>query len=108
VRSLLSNDGMGRALTSIATGAATENSSGGSGFCASAFGANAATAIPAAVDFSKRRRLKDADMRFYECSLRLGPRVFGAAPLVSLNSSASFSVMAPPSSSASTMVTARR
>ena len=34
--------------------------------------------------------------------------VVGAAPWVSLNSSASFSVMAPPSSSASTMVTARR
>ena len=34
--------------------------------------------------------------------------VAGAAPWVSLNSSASFSVMAPPSSSASTMVTARR
>jgi len=43
-----------------------------------------------------------------ECSRRRGPVLAGAAPLVSLNSSASFSVMAPPSSSASTMVTARR
>jgi hypothetical protein len=57
VWSLLSNDAIGRALTSIATGAATENSSGGIGFCAKAGGAAPATAIPAAEDFRKRRRL---------------------------------------------------
>src|SRR5476649_223948 len=56
VRSLLSNDGIGRALTSIETGAATENSSGGMGFCAELRAGIAATESPATEDFRKRRR----------------------------------------------------
>ena len=59
-------------------------------------------------------RAFDADARSapinQECSLRAEPRAAprGSAAACSSNSSASFSVMAPPSSSASTMVTARR
>src|SRR6202035_5661204 len=59
------NDGSGRALTSIATGAVTECSSGGSGFgggcvagCARAIAGIASAESPAAVDVRKRRRLK--------------------------------------------------
>src|SRR6266851_4500147 len=68
-RSRVSNDGSGRALTSIVTGAATENSSGLYGFggrssavCASAIRGSAITGMtiaenPAVVDVRKRRRL---------------------------------------------------
>src|ERR1700730_11794846 len=113
-RSRVSKDGSGRALTSIGTGAATEYSSGGGGFdggwvanCAHAPPGIASVESPAAVDVRKRRRLGAARL-FQEWSLRREPVAAGAAPWVSLNNSASFSVMAPPSSSASTMVTARR
>jgi len=44
----------------------------------------------------------------YECNRRREVLFAGGAVWVSLNSSASFSVIAPPSSSASTIVTARR
>ncbi|MHC2531269.1 hypothetical protein ACVJMY_000838 [Bradyrhizobium diazoefficiens] len=61
---------------------------------------------------SRRRVAKEAaagSKRAHECSLRRGRLAEGCgAVAVSLNSSASFSVMAPPSSSASTIVTARR
>src|ERR1700694_2445581 len=63
-RSRVSNEGSGRALTSIETGAATEYLSGGivfgGGCVASCAHAKPGTAIaesPAAVDFRKRRRL---------------------------------------------------
>ena len=149
VRSLRSNGAIGRALTSIETGAATENSSGGSGFgggsvadCARASSGIAMVESPIVPDIRKRRRVRSVVIPecaiwrrpgihspcrgygfrarsfhsrpgmtipcLYECKRRRRPDVAGAAPWVSLNSSASFSVMAPPSSSASTMVTARR
>ncbi len=64
-RSLVSNEGSGRALTSIETGAATESSSGvgcfGGGWtptCAFAISGTASAESPAAVDFRKRRRLR--------------------------------------------------
>ena len=113
-RSRVSNEGIGRALTSIETGAATEYSSGlacfGRGWtavCACATAGSAAIESPAAVYCRKRRRPMSERM-LYECKRRGRRLVAGAAPWVSLNNSASFSVMAPPSSSASTMVTARR
>src|SRR5882757_8527983 len=63
-RSRVSNDGNGRALTSIETGAVTENSSGLIGFgggctavCAYPTAGTAAAESPAAVKFRKRRRL---------------------------------------------------
>src|SRR5712675_273432 len=62
-RSLVSNDGSGRALTSIATGAVTEYSSGlyfggrSSAVCAAAICGSATAETPATVDFRKRRRL---------------------------------------------------
>src|SRR5258707_13416414 len=137
-RSRVSKEGIGRALTSIETGAATENSSGDGCFgggcvasCARAICGTAADKSPAAVDFRKRRRQKcggsplmvrrracavsnheDKDLSHpsrrgqeaapqdeavhvrdkssqlrYECNLRRRPDV-GAAPWVSLNSSA--------------------
>src|SRR5882672_11203062 len=62
-RSRVSNDGIGRALTSIETGAATENSSGTGGFggactavCARAICGTAIAESPAAVDVRKPRR----------------------------------------------------
>src|SRR6266850_6198944 len=64
-RSRVSKEGIGRALTSIETGAATENSSGEGCFgggcvasCARAICGTAADKSPAAVDFRKRRREK--------------------------------------------------
>src|SRR5712664_2242646 len=64
-RSLVSKAVIGRALTSIETGAATENWSGKGCFgggcvasCARAISGTAADKSPAAVDFSKRRREK--------------------------------------------------
>src|SRR6267378_1934860 len=69
VRSLGSKEGIGRALTSIETGAATENSSGigglGGGWvasCAPAISGIAIAESPAAVDFRKRRRLRSGDL----------------------------------------------
>src|SRR5712672_148892 len=66
-RSLVSKEGIGRALTSIETGAAIENSSGEGCFgggcvasCARAICGTAADKSPAAVDFRKRRREKCA------------------------------------------------
>src|SRR5258705_11445721 len=62
-RSRVSNDGNGRALTSIATGAVTEYSSGlyfggrSNAVCAGANCGSATAESPAAVDFRKRRRL---------------------------------------------------
>src|SRR5580700_305322 len=63
-RSRVSNDGSGWALTSIATGAVTEGSSGRSGFaggcvadCACAPAGISSAESPAAVDVRKRRRL---------------------------------------------------
>src|ERR1700726_988405 len=63
-RSRGSKKGIGRALTSIAAGAATECSSGTTGFagvlgadCAPAMSGNASAEIPAAAYFSTRRRL---------------------------------------------------
>src|ERR1700750_2353016 len=50
-----------------------------------------------------RIRLPDRQVYVYECSRRRGGAAAGCTPWVSLNSSASFSVIAPPSSSASTM-----
>src|SRR6267378_2847187 len=68
VRSLGSKEGIGRALTSIETGAATENSSGigglGGGWvasCAPAISGIAIAESPAAVDF-RRRRLRSGDL----------------------------------------------
>src|ERR1019366_6472321 len=68
-RSRVSNEGIGRALTSIETGAATENSSAvacfGGGWVASCARANCGIAIvesPAAVDCRKRRRLRRVRM----------------------------------------------
>src|SRR6185369_10784228 len=62
-RSRVSNEGSGRALTSIETGVVTENSSGTAGFggrctavCASVTPGTAATESPAAAYFKKRRR----------------------------------------------------
>src|ERR1700682_6737918 len=62
-RSLVSKEGIGRALTSIETGAATENWSGKGCFgggcvasCARAISGTAADKSPAAVDLRKRRR----------------------------------------------------
>src|SRR6267142_458173 len=67
-RSRVSKAGIGRALTSIETGAATENWSGTGCFgggcvasCARAISGIAADKSPAAVDFSKRRREKCAE-----------------------------------------------
>jgi hypothetical protein len=64
-RSRGSNEGIVRALTSIETGAVTVNSSAASGFrggsvadCARAISGMAAIATPAAVSFSRRRRLR--------------------------------------------------
>src|SRR5882757_7829590 len=64
-RSRVSNDAIGRALTSIATGVSTENSSGLIGFgggctavCADATAGTAAVESPAAAKFRKRRRLR--------------------------------------------------
>ena len=58
--------------------------------------------------FGSRAGCRQRAPSYYECSLR-GRRTGAAGgSCVSLNSSASCSVMAPPSSSASTMVTARR
>src|SRR5215218_1040085 len=66
-RSRVSNDGSGRALTSIETGAVTEYSSGIAGFggrctavCACTMAGSAAIESPAAAVFRKRRRLKVA------------------------------------------------
>src|SRR5882757_6279095 len=62
-RSRVSNDGSGRALTSIVTGAVTENSSGfasrggrSTAVCARVIGGSAIAESPAAVDLRKRRR----------------------------------------------------
>ena len=59
----MSNDGSGRALTSIETGAVTEYSSAEAGFgggwvasCARAIAGIASVESPAAVDLRKRRR----------------------------------------------------
>jgi hypothetical protein len=59
----VSNEGSGRALTSIETGVVTENSSGTAGFggrwtavCASAAAGTAATENAAAAYFKRRRR----------------------------------------------------
>src|SRR5258706_10907028 len=64
-----SKAGIGRAWTSIATGAVTENSSGAARFgdgcvasCARAMPGSAANESPAAVDFRKRRRLMGTRM----------------------------------------------
>src|ERR1700730_6398990 len=64
-RSRVSKDGSGLALTSIETGAASECSSGGSGFgggwvasCARATWGIVSVESPAAVDVRKRRRLR--------------------------------------------------
>ena len=135
-RSRGSNAGMGRAWTSTPTGAAAENSSGLICLaCADAARGIAAAASPVAVHSRKRRREMAADLgpvlETWTAALSPPPSGrgefvapsgqetmnaagagrrcgAGGAPWVSLNSSASFSVMAPPSSSASTMVTARR
>src|SRR6478609_4774310 len=143
-RSRMSNDGIGRAVTLIATGALTETAPGASGFaggsiadCACASPAIAADERPAAAEVRKRRRERRGRKRHDPKRLdpkrfgpkkigpgrlgpkRLGPKRFGpkrfgrtgeedqecrrrperagATPWVSLNSSASFSVMAPPS-----------
>src|SRR5580704_18096889 len=68
-RSRLSNEGSGRALTSIETGAPTENSSGVTGFgggwvadCARAVPGSARVENAAAVDFRKRRRETSNDI----------------------------------------------
>src|SRR6202035_4840685 len=62
-RSLVSNDGNGGAFPSIETGAAAPGSAGASGFaggwiadCARQMPGITASEIPAAVDFSRRRR----------------------------------------------------
>src|SRR6266446_3153762 len=75
-----SKAGIGRALTSIATGAVTECSSGVARFgggcvasCARAMPGSAANESPAAVKFSKRRREMSGDIE--TCLLNLEPRV---------------------------------
>src|SRR5438552_16263468 len=69
-RSRVSNDGNGLALTSIETGAVTENSSGTDGFdgrctavCAHAIPGSVALGSPAAAILRKRRRLRAARIR---------------------------------------------
>src|SRR5438445_4032348 len=68
-RSRVSNEGNGRALTSIDTGDEIENSSGTTCFgggsvasCACTMLGNAVAESPAAVAFTKRRRLMGADI----------------------------------------------
>src|SRR4051794_32129272 len=68
-RSRVSKDGMGRALTSIDTGAAAENSSGGVCACA------AAGTSPAAAEARKRRRVR---------CLRIGVCIVGIEPFQSV------------------------
>jgi hypothetical protein len=69
LRSRLSNEGSGRAWTSIETGVVTENSSGFAAFggrssavCADATAGSTSAENPAAVDFRKRRRLRLLDI----------------------------------------------
>src|SRR5258705_7024580 len=75
-RSLVSNDGSGRAFTSIATGAVTEYSSGlyfggrSNAVCAGANCGSATAETPATVDFRKRRRLIGERMPLRMQSLR--------------------------------------
>ena len=93
-----SNAAIGRARTSMRTGA-----SGTLGLSGSARACSAKPTSAAASD-------DEADpggLEAHACSLRRTP-CRGSGMACSSNSSASFSVMAPPSSSASTMVTARR
>ena len=85
-RSRVSNDGSGRALTSIETGAVTEYSSGTTGFgggcvasCARAMSGIARAESPAAVDVRKRRRLTVSRIA-YECRRRRWPDVGGRMP----------------------------
>src|SRR6478609_6031560 len=81
-RSRMSNDGIGRAVTLIATGALTETGPGASGFaggsiadCACASPAIAADERPAAAEVRKRRRERRGRKR--HDPKRLDPKRFG-------------------------------
>ena len=85
-RSRVSKEGIGRALTSIATGAATVNSSGAIGFCACGVAGIARARKP------RRRQLQEAaaaETCAHAVTNAIGagePDLAGAAPWVSLNS----------------------